>query len=58
MSTDVSEVRAASIIRVIIAIGPKVCGFKPGRERRILKGDKNSQHDFLWKESKDVGYMS
>jgi hypothetical protein len=58
MSTDVSEVHAASIIRAIIAIGPKVRGFKPGRERRIIKGDKTSQHDFLWKESKDFGYMS
>jgi hypothetical protein len=25
---------------VILAIGPKVCGFKPGRERWIFKGDK------------------
>jgi hypothetical protein len=28
----------------VLAIGLKVCGFNPGRERWIIKGDNNSQH--------------
>jgi hypothetical protein len=42
----------------VIAIGPKVRGFKPGRGRRIFKGDKNLQHAFLGRGSKAVGPMS
>jgi hypothetical protein len=42
----------------VLAIGTKVRGFKLRREQCIFKGDKNSQHTFLRKESKAVGPMS
>jgi hypothetical protein len=42
----------------ILATGPKVRGFKPGRGRWIFKGDKNPQHAFLRTASKAVGPMS
>jgi hypothetical protein len=42
----------------VLVIGPKVRGFKPGREQWIFKGDKNLQHDFLRRGSKAVGTMS
>jgi hypothetical protein len=32
---------------VIVSAKPKVCGFKPGRGRRIFKGNKTPQHTFL-----------
>jgi hypothetical protein len=41
----------------VLAIGPKVRGFKPSRGRRIFKGDKNPQHAFL-RRSKVVGPKS
>jgi hypothetical protein len=37
--------------------GPKVCGYKPGRGE-IFKSDKNPQHAFLRRGSKDGGPMS
>ena len=42
----------------VLAFGTQVCGFKPGRSRRIFKGQKNSQHAFLWRGSKAIGPMS
>jgi hypothetical protein len=41
-----------------LAFGTQVRGFKPGRNRRIFQGEKNSQRAFLRKESKTVGPMS
>jgi hypothetical protein len=26
---------------IVLATGPKVCGFKPSQEQQIFKGDKN-----------------
>jgi hypothetical protein len=43
---------------IVLAIVPKVCGFKSGKERWIFKDDKNPKHDFLRRESKAVGPMS
>jgi hypothetical protein len=42
----------------VLAIGPKFCGFKPGRGECIFKDDKNQQHPFLRRGSKAVGLMS
>jgi hypothetical protein len=40
------SIRALSgIVVSVLAIGPKVSGFKPGRRRLIFKGDKNLWHD-------------
>jgi hypothetical protein len=43
---------------IVLAIGPKVRGFKDGRERWIFKGDTNSQKTFLRMRSKAVGPIS
>jgi hypothetical protein len=40
---------------IALAIGPKVCRFKPTND---FNGDKNPQHDFLRKGSKVAGPMS
>jgi hypothetical protein len=42
----------------MLAIGPKVCRFKPGCRRLIFKGDENVQHVFLQRGSKAAGLMS
>jgi hypothetical protein len=42
------------VMVIVLAIGPKVHGFKIGQERWISKGDKNPQHDFLRRGSKAV----
>jgi hypothetical protein len=42
----------------MLAIAPKVCGFKPGQGQWIFKGDNNPQHAFLQRENKAVGPMS
>jgi hypothetical protein len=42
----------------MLAIGLKVRGFIPSQGRWIFKGNKNPQHDFLWRGSKAVGPMS
>jgi hypothetical protein len=42
---------------IVLATGPKVLGFKPGRERWLFKGDKNAQHDLTRRGSKSVGPM-
>jgi hypothetical protein len=42
----------------VLAIEPKVRGFKPDRGRWIFKGDKNTQHAFLQRGSKAVGPLS
>jgi hypothetical protein len=39
----------------VFAIGPKVCGFNPGRRRWIFKEDKNLQHVFLRRRRKPFG---
>jgi hypothetical protein len=36
----------------MLAIGPKVCGFKPSQERWIFKGNENLQHACLQREVK------
>jgi hypothetical protein len=41
----------------VLATGPKVRGFNPGRSRWVFKGDKNPDH-FLRSGSKAVGPMS
>ena len=41
-----------------VACWPLVRGFKPGRSRRIFKGEKNPQNAFLRRGSKAVGPMS
>jgi hypothetical protein len=43
---------------IVLATGPKVRGFKPGRERWNFKGDTKPQHAFLRRESKASGPMS
>jgi hypothetical protein len=45
-------------VLIVLAIGPKVPGFKTGREQWIFKGDKNTQHAFLRRGSKAFGPMS
>ena len=42
----------------VLAFGTQVRGFKPGRSRRIFKGEKNLQHAFLRRGSKAVCPMS
>jgi len=42
----------------VLAFRTQVRGFKPGRSRRIFKGEKNPQHAFLRRGSKAVGPMS
>jgi hypothetical protein len=39
----------------VLAIEPKVRGFKPGRGRWVFKRDKNPQHAFLRRASKALG---
>jgi hypothetical protein len=53
-----APVLLGGLMVIVVAIGPMVCGFKPGRERWIFKGDKNPQHDFPRRGSKTVGLMS
>jgi hypothetical protein len=38
----------------MLAIGPKVCRFKPGSGWWIFKGNKNLKHTFLQRESKSI----
>jgi hypothetical protein len=40
---------ATGLMVIVLAIGPRVCGFKQGRERWIFKGNKNSYHYFFKK---------
>jgi hypothetical protein len=47
-----------SLVFIVLATGPKVCGLKPGPGPRIFKGDKNPQHDFFRMGSKAVGPTS
>jgi hypothetical protein len=56
-SIIVREVVLGDPVVSVLAIGPKVRGFKPERGRWIFKGDKNLQHAFLWRGSKAVGPM-
>ena len=42
----------------VLAFSTQVRGFKPGRSRRIFKGEKNPQHAFLRRGSKAIGPMS
>jgi hypothetical protein len=46
--------RRRGVIFIVLAIGPKVCVFRPGRERWNFKGDKNPLHVFLRRGSKAV----
>jgi hypothetical protein len=54
----VVEVILSGLMVKVLAIGPKVRGFKPGRGRRIYKSNKNLQHIFLRRGSKAVSPMS
>jgi hypothetical protein len=38
---------ACGLVIIVLAIGPKVCGFKHGRGKWIFKGNKNPLHDFF-----------
>jgi hypothetical protein len=50
------SVALGGLVVSVLATGPKVRGFNPGRGRWILKGDK--KHNFLRSGSKAVGPMS
>jgi hypothetical protein len=39
---------------ITLVILPKVCGLKPGLGRRIFKGDKNPNHDFIRRGSEAI----
>jgi hypothetical protein len=54
----IGHVVLGGVMTTVLAIGPKVCGFNPGRGRRIFKGDKNPQYAFLRRGSKVVGLVS
>jgi hypothetical protein len=41
----------------VLAFGPNVLEFKPGRGQYIFKGDKNPQHDFLQRGSEAINSM-
>jgi hypothetical protein len=46
------------VMVIVLAIGPKVGGFKPRREWWIFKGGKNSFHDFFRREYEAVSPVS
>jgi hypothetical protein len=46
------------LVVIVLAIGPKIRGFQPGRGRWIFKGGKNPQHDCVRRGSKAVGPVS
>jgi hypothetical protein len=48
------QVALGGLVVSVLATGPKVRGFNPGRGRWIFKGDKNPQHNFLRRGSKAV----
>jgi hypothetical protein len=52
------EVVLGGLVVSVLAIGPKVRGYKPGRGRWIFQADKNPQHTFLRMGSKAGGRMS
>jgi hypothetical protein len=39
--STVGPVALGGLVVSVLATGPKVCGFNPGRGRWIFKGDKN-----------------
>jgi hypothetical protein len=39
--------RLGGVVVIVLATGPKGCGFKDRARRWIFKGDKNPQHTFL-----------
>jgi hypothetical protein len=41
----------------VLAIGPKVRGFKPGRGRWIFEDDRSPQHALFKRRTKAVGPM-
>jgi hypothetical protein len=43
---------------IVLAVGPKVRGFKPGRGLWIFKGDNNPQYVVLERGNKPVDPMS
>jgi hypothetical protein len=49
---SVDLVVLGGVVVIAPAVRPEFHGFKPGRERWILKGDKNPYHDFLRRGSK------
>jgi hypothetical protein len=58
ISFELFFVVLGSVMASVLAIGPKVRGFKSDQGLWIFKGDKNSQHDFLRRGSKVVGPIS
>jgi hypothetical protein len=58
LNTIWTIIASGDLVVSVLAIGHKVCGFKPGRGRLIFKGDKNPQHAFLRSESKAVRPIS
>jgi hypothetical protein len=50
-----SDVILGGLVVSVLVIGPKACGFKPGREQWIFKGYKNPQQHFLRRGNKVVG---
>jgi hypothetical protein len=52
------RLRNTVLVVIVLAMGPKVCEFKPSRGRWMFNADKNPLHDFLRRGSKDVGPMS
>jgi hypothetical protein len=55
--TTSTSVALGGLVVSVLATGPKVRGFNPGRGRWIFKGD-NPEHNFLRRGSKAVGPMS
>jgi hypothetical protein len=51
------DVVPGGLVVIVLAIGPKVRGFKPGRGRLIFKRDKNPKRDYLRRERKAFGPM-
>jgi hypothetical protein len=39
--------RLGGVVVSVLSIGPKDCGFEPGKRDGIFKDDKNPQHTFL-----------
>jgi hypothetical protein len=53
-----TQVALGDLVLIVLAIEPKIRGFKAGRRRWIFKGDKGPKHDFLRRESKAFYPMS
>jgi hypothetical protein len=56
--SNIHQVVLGGVMVIVLTTVPKVRGFKPGRERWILKGDRNLLHNFLRRGSKAVNPLS